>query len=130
MPNQKIRAVALCCAATAFVFAVFKPTSAVRAQGTAHTQMSSFSVSANQKPIWPNAAPTPYLFDLPDEHTTILPPSSSSAPYLLFGASRVSGAPIGSAGAVVLQTTDLLTFTFATALGDNSPALRSEEHTS
>ena len=125
MPNHKIRAVGLCCAATAFVFAVFKPTSAVRAQGAAHTQISSFSVSANQKPIWPNAAPSPYLFDLPDEHTTILPPSSSSAPYLLFGASRVSGAPIGSAGAVVLQTTDLLTFTFATALGYNSPVLQS-----
>src|SRR5262249_16492753 len=55
-----------------------------------------------------------YLNDLPDEHTTFLPPASSGAPYLIFGASSLSG---GNSGAVVLQTTDLTNFTFATSLG-------------
>ena len=66
--------------------------------------------------IYPNGPPSPYLVDLPDEHTTFLPPASGSAPYLVFGSSKISG---GTGGAVVLQTTDLKTFTFATPLGYN-----------
>jgi hypothetical protein len=94
----------------------------VRAQRSGHPQISSFSVSADQTVRWPDKAPSPYLLNLPDEHTTIIPPISGSGPYLLFGASRVSGGPAG-AGAVVLQSTDLANFIFAT--GYTSPVLES-----
>jgi uncharacterized protein (TIGR03437 family) len=89
---------------------MFRPAGTVRAQSSAHPQIASFSVSGDQKLTWPNAAPAPYLDNLPDEHTTFIPPASGASPYLVFGAARISG---GNNGAVVLQTTDLTTFTFA-----------------
>lgn len=55
---------------------------------------------------------------LPDEHSSFLPPASAGAPYTFFEAAR-----IGSTGAVVLQTTDLVTFTLAPAYA--SPVLTS-----
>lgn len=59
---------------------------------------------------------SPFLNDLPDEHTTFLPPAQTSAPYLVFGSARIS---TGIGGAVALETSDLKTFTFATSLGYN-----------
>ena len=83
-----------------------------QAQGV---KIKSFSVSSDQTLSYPNTtANSPYLTDLPDEHTTVMPPASAGAPYLIFGASALSG---GNSGAVVLETTDLTNFTFATALG-------------
>lgn len=80
-------------------------------------RITSFSVAADQTLSYPNtAANAPYLTDLPDERTTVIPPASTGAPYLLFGASALSG---GNSGAIVLQTTDLTNFTFATSLGYN-----------
>jgi len=79
-------------------------------------QIQAFSVGPDQTLTYPNAAPNPYLVDLPDEHTTFFPPASGSNAYLVFGASKISG---GTGGAAVLETTDLKTFTFATALGYN-----------
>jgi hypothetical protein len=57
------------------------------------------------------------LVDLPDEHTTIMPLSSQPGTYLLFGSSDLYGAPTG--GTTALQTTDLINFKYASALGYN-----------
>lgn len=78
-------------------------------------RIKSFSVGPDQTLSYPNTASnSPYLTDFSDEHTTVIPPASASAPYLIFGASALSG---GNSGAAVLQTNDLTSFTFATALG-------------
>ncbi len=61
-----------------------------------------------------NPATPPYLADLPDEHTTVIPPAAPGSPYLVFAASKLSG---GTGGAVVLRTTDLTNFDFASSLG-------------
>jgi uncharacterized protein (TIGR03437 family) len=86
--------------------------------GLAHAQnlgVKSISVSSDQTLTYPaGPANPPYLVDLPDEHTTVFPPAAGSSTYLVFGASKLSG---GSGGAVVLQSTDLKTFDYATALG-------------
>jgi uncharacterized protein (TIGR03437 family) len=75
-------------------------------------QIVSFSVGPDQALTYPSTpGPSSYLIDLPDEHTTFIPPVASGAPYLVFAASNLSG---GNWGAVVLQTTDLKTFDFAT----------------
>ena len=75
--------------------------------------VKSFSVGADQTVKYPNSAPpTPYLVDLPDEHTTFMPLAAGG--YLVFGASKLTG---GTGGAVVLETSDLKTFTFATSRG-------------
>jgi uncharacterized protein (TIGR03437 family) len=80
-------------------------------------QITSFSVGPDQALAYPNnSSDPPYLVDLPDEHTTFLPPASAGAPYLVFAASKLSG---GTGGAVALETTDLQNFTFATSLGYN-----------
>jgi uncharacterized protein (TIGR03437 family) len=60
---------------------------------------------------------------LADLHTTFFPPAASGAPYLVFAAAATSTTSTGNWGAVVLQTTDLKTFTFAT--GYNFPVLTS-----
>jgi hypothetical protein len=114
MATWRILATAFCGAA--LVGALLKRPPSVRAQQTSHLQIASFSVSADQSLTYPHSPPAPYLDDLPDEHTTFLPAASGSSSYLVFGASRISG---GTGGAVVLQTTDLKTFTFATSLGYN-----------
>jgi uncharacterized protein (TIGR03437 family) len=58
-----------------------------------------------------------------DEHTTIMPPAASGSPYLVIGAAATSATGTGIWGAVVLETTDLKTFNFATSLGYNFPEL-------
>ena len=86
-------------------------------------QIKSFSVGPDQTLTYPNSpANAPYLIDLPDEHTTIMPPSAAGSPYFVFGASRISG---GTSGAVVLETTDLKSFSFATSLGYNRKVMNS-----
>ena len=115
MANRGTGAAFICAsAAVAGLLWLLAPVDSVRAQSTGHPQILSFSVSADQTLAWPHGAPSPYLVDLPDEHTTFIPPASGSGSYLVFGASKISG---GNGGAVVLQTTDLTNFTFATSLG-------------
>ena len=55
-------------------------------------KIKMFSVGSDQTLTYPNG-PTnpPYLVDLPDEHTTVIPPANAVAPYLVFGASTLSG---------------------------------------
>ena len=60
-----------------------------------------------------------------DDHTTFFPPAASGAPYLVFGGAE-AGVGSDTWGAVVLQTTDLTTFDFAT--GYNFPVLTSPNH--
>jgi len=92
------------------------------AQPPAPLQVQSFSVGPDQTLTYPNTAADPnYLVDLPDEHTTFFPPVPGSNAYLVFAASKISG---GTGGAVVLETTDLKTFTFATALGYNRQVMK------
>jgi len=50
------------------------------------------------------------LPSLPDEHTTIFPPAPGSSAYRFFASSSLTG---GFSGAVVLETTDLQNFAFA-----------------
>jgi uncharacterized protein (TIGR03437 family) len=80
-------------------------------------QIKSISAGPDQTLTYPSGpASPPYLVDLPDEHTTVIPPATPSSPYLVFAASKLSG---GTGGAVVLQTSDLKNFEFATASGYN-----------
>jgi uncharacterized protein (TIGR03437 family) len=75
-------------------------------------QIASFSVGPDQSLTYPNTPSAPgYIIDLPDEHTTFIPPPTTGAPYLVFAASNVSG---GNWGAVILQTTDFKNFDFVT----------------
>jgi uncharacterized protein (TIGR03437 family) len=81
------------------------------AQQTQKLQIQSFSVGPDQALTYPSNPANPgYITDLPDEHTTIIPPAASGAPYLFFVAGDVSG---GNWGALVLQSTDLKSFDFA-----------------
>ncbi len=61
----------------------------------------------------------PDLPILSDEHTTVIPPAPGSNAYLVFAANMRN--PAGLAGPVVLETTDLRTFTFAA--GFSSPVM-------
>jgi uncharacterized protein (TIGR03437 family) len=106
----------ICGAALAGVLALLGHPHLVRAQQTTHPQIASFSVSGDQTLIYPNSPPSPYLLSLPDEHTTFIPTAAGSSSYLIFGASGISG---GTGGTVVLQTTDLKSFTFAASMGYN-----------
>jgi hypothetical protein len=88
------------------------------AQGPAPSspQIISFSVGPDEKLSYPNTSTDPNrLLDLADEHTTFIPLGSGPNAYFLFASSRVASSPTG--GAVVLQTSDLQSFDFATALG-------------
>ena len=77
------------------------------AQQTPRLQIKSFFVGPDQTLSYPSSK----LHGLPDEHTSFIPPASSTGPYLLFGAGYVSGT--GAAfGAVVLETTDFMNFSF------------------
>ncbi len=89
--------------------------------GTAHAQphllIKSFSVGPDETLSYPDtSADPPFLLDLADEHSTLIPLGGGPEDYLLFGASRLSGAN-GTGGAVVLQTSDLKSFTWAAPLG-------------
>ena len=113
MTTRRVFTIAFCFAA----LALLNHPRPVRAQQTTHQQIASISVSADQTLKYPHASPTPYLDYFPDEHMTFFPPASSSSPYLIFGASAVAGGDNGQA--VVLESTDLQTFKFATDLGYN-----------
>jgi|GEM_PF-2709636 len=65
----------------------------------------TMSVGADEALNYPSNLPS-----LPDEHTTIFPPAPSSSTYRFFASSSLTG---GNSGTVVLETTDLQTFTFA-----------------
>jgi uncharacterized protein (TIGR03437 family) len=79
-------------------------------------QIKSFSVGPDTTLTYPNNPADPaHLNGFPDEHTTIIPPAPGSADYLVFGAGQYDA----NFGAVVLQTTDLKNFIFATAFGYN-----------
>jgi hypothetical protein len=89
------------------------PTAALAASNL--PKILSFSVGPDETLTWPNSASDPpYLVDLPDEHTTFIPLGGGPNNYLVFGASKLSG---GTSGAVVLRTSDLKNFQFATSLG-------------
>ena len=76
----------------------------------------SFVASADIALTYPNLPGDPnHLANFPDEHTTFIPNGAGPNVYLVFGASKIASAPTG--GAVVLQTSDLQTFTFATGVG-------------
>ncbi|HEX3062264.1 MAG TPA: hypothetical protein VHP55_06320, partial [Usitatibacter sp.] len=85
------------------IFAV--PGTACIAPGGGPPTIKSFSVGADEALSWPNV-----LVNLPDEHTTVIPPAVPGGSYLVFAASKISG---GTGGAVALQTADLVNFAFA-----------------
>jgi uncharacterized protein (TIGR03437 family) len=122
--TMSIRATLLVCGAALTAAAwLLHPPAPVHAQA-GQLQIASISVSPDQTLTYPNAAPaSPYLTDLPDEHTTFIPPASGSGPYLIFGSSALSTTPAQN-NAVVLQSTDLQTFSFATSLGYQPGVLR------
>ena len=55
------------------------------AQQTPRLQIKSFSVGPDQTLTYPESQ----LNGLPDEHTTFMPPASSTGPYLVFGAGQI-----------------------------------------
>jgi hypothetical protein len=65
----------------------------------------TMSVGPDEALSYPSNLPS-----LPDEHTTIFPPAPGSTAYRSFASSSLTG---GNSGTVVLQTTDLHNFTFA-----------------
>ena len=81
--------------------------------GQAVDPITSFSVGPDLTLTYPK------LPILSDEHTTFMPPASGSGPYLVFAANDRNTA--GLSGPVVLETTDLRTFTFAA--GYTSPVM-------
>jgi hypothetical protein len=80
--------------------------------------ITSFSVGPDQALVYPSD-----LITLPDEHTTFMPPAPGSNMYLVFAASSILG---GTAGTVVLQTSDLKNFTYA--VGYTSPVMSPPIH--
>jgi hypothetical protein len=80
-----------------------------------HVQIKSFAVGPDETLSYPAN-----LSNLPDEHTTFIPLHWANE-YLVFGASKVSSG--GTGGAVVLATTDLKHFDFATAWGYNQQVM-------
>ena len=86
--------------------------------------VASFSVGPDIALTYPNTAGDPNrLVDLADEHTTFIPLGTGPNAFMVFASSKVASGPTG--GAVVLQTSDLVTFSFATALGYNRQVFRS-----
>ncbi|HEV8042421.1 MAG TPA: IPT/TIG domain-containing protein [Bryobacteraceae bacterium] len=77
--------------------------------------MKSFAVGPDQTLTYPHSSSgANQLAGFADEHTTFFPPAAAGDPYLVFGAAATSATATGVWGAVVLQTTDLKTFDFAT----------------
>jgi putative Ig domain-containing protein len=81
--------------------------------------IASFAVGPDIALTYPNAVgDANRILDLPDEHTSFIPiPGGGANAYLVFGASKLASTATG--GAIVLQTSDLQTFSFATGLGYN-----------
>jgi hypothetical protein len=88
---------------TVAVFVVALAVSSGRVWGAQPT--ITMSVGPDEALNYPSNLPS-----LPDEHTTIFPPAPGSSAYRFFASSSLTG---GFSGAVVLETTDLQTFTFA-----------------
>jgi len=65
----------------------------------------TMSVGPDEPLVYPANLPS-----LPDEHTTIFPPALGASTYRFFASTSLTG---GNSGTVVLDTTDLQTFTFA-----------------
>jgi hypothetical protein len=86
----------------------------ILANCAARAQISSFSVGTDNTTTYPSN-----LTSFPDEHMTFMPSTAANG-YLIFGSSAVTG---GTGGAVVLQTQDLQTFSFATSLGYNEQVM-------
>jgi hypothetical protein len=91
-----------------------------RQYGPHHPKIKSFSVTKPDDTLtYPST-----LVNIPDEHTTFIPlfsphefdedRDSFSDTYLVFAASKIKG---GNGGTVVLETTDLKNFDFASNLG-------------
>ncbi len=92
-------------------------------------RIESFEVGPDEALVYPNDPMTRnHLIAFPDEHTTFLPfsaprsvaPTRSAGNYLVFGAGKIAR---GIGGAVVLETTDLKHFNFATESGYERQAL-------
>jgi hypothetical protein len=78
-------------------------------------QIASISVGTDQTLSYPSS-----LVNIPDEHTTFLPPgilSGAPSDYLVFASSKTTGS---TGGAVALQTSDLINFSYATGYGNSS----------
>src|SRR5690349_16633732 len=65
----------------------------------------TISVGADEALTYPSNMPS-----LPDEHTTVFPPTVGSAAYRFFASTSLTG---GNSGTVVLESTDLRTFASA-----------------
>jgi hypothetical protein len=91
-----------------FVLAILSVSnSAFAFDETSHSspnQAITFSVGPDEALTYPTD-----LVNLPDEHTTVLPPKHHFDPYLFFASSSLKG---GSGGAVALESFDLKTFDF------------------
>jgi hypothetical protein len=83
---------------------------------TPQPQISSISVGPDQTLSYPSS-----LSNIPDEHTTFIPPgvatSLAANEYLVFASSKTTGS---TGGAVALQTSDLINFSYATGYGNSS----------
>lgn len=110
-----------------FVSAVALITLALGQGRAPHRTIASFSVGSDQTLNYPNesSGASPWLLDFPDEHTTFMPVAGTNK-YLVFGSSRLSNINTGG-GAVVLETSDLTNFTFATSLGYNDQVMAPPE---
>ena len=118
MPKRTLK-VGICGAGLAAAIVLLHHPQPVRAQA-AQLQVASISAGPIHSLTWPQAAPAPYMVEFPDEHTTIFPPASSSAPYLLFGSTGAVSTSTGfEAQFVVLESTDLQTWKFANDEGYN-----------
>ncbi len=122
IPNASIYTLLLASALTLLSVALSGPAAAQEssANGSAgRLKIKSFSVSADLTLTYPSN-----LTNLPDEHTTIIPlsgpndfpwaPGAATGTYLVFASSGIAG---GNGGTVVLETTDLQNFAFATDRG-------------
>jgi len=108
LSRRRIGRLSACMVAGALAVAI--PVDAALAQalqnGVRHPRsITSFSVGPDQDLVYPGDLPA-----LPDEHTTFLPIRPGSSTYLVFAASMRGAGP---AGTIVLQTSDLKTFTYA-----------------
>ncbi|HUL91906.1 MAG TPA: hypothetical protein VLV56_06110, partial [Burkholderiales bacterium] len=111
-PNGKAKA-AVVCVSVAILLALVQCGGGGGSGSSGPPTISSFAVSADLTVMYPNLLTDPnHLQDLPDEHSTFIPTGAGPNSYLVFSASKVASGPTG--GAVVLQTSDLQTFAFAT----------------
>lgn len=86
------------------------------AQTDSGLQIRYIVVGSDETLTYPNDPSDPdRLTTLPDEHTSFLPLGAKEKTYLVFSSSKQASEGIG--GALVLKTSDLQTFEYATDLG-------------